>query len=762
MTGTRGAVSARGLSPSGWRLEAGEKPSRRLTVQVAGLAALALLTPLHAAWAVQLLMVPVLLIIPGVVLLRALRVPGTAIAACPIYVPAASILVLTGSGLVIDLLGPVVGISAPLRAAPLLITLEIVCLGLLLSGLNAAPDTQIPWGALKRPVALLWPLTLPLVGAAGALRLNSGHSNAVALIAIVLVIITLIAAFLRAYAHDDALLVVILFAAGLALMWSFSLRGDLVYGFDISSEYYSLNQTVTGGVWHISHPNDAYGAMLSLTVLPAALHELSGVQTLLIFKVVYPIVAALFPVGIFCLGRRFISGRWAFMAAALVIMQQTFFEQMPALARQEIGTLLFTALIALLLDTTESKRSPGRWIFVCLLSLGMVVSHYSTTYLAIPLFALAAALQWIFSWFRPIPRMSGVLLLAFGVSLAGAIVWYGPVTHSASNLSQFEQSADAKGVSILPNKGGSALSTYLQGEDTQELSPAQYQIYIKKYYQTTYPFVTPLPAASDPQYDLTIASDPTPPVKIESLSSGINLADLLVQQATNLLAGITALMLALRRRVPAVAREIALVGLASMVMLILVRISGTIAEEYNPTRAFMQLMIVLALSISWFFEWLQIKFSWARPWILIACSASLGVFLVGTTGFSNAFLGGGTASNLANSYTDYQRFVATTQDLAAGAWVLREAPADQVIETDRYGELRLVTMAGQRPGILSDITPETTDQHAWVYATRANIIDNVVQSETGNYAASYAFPKLFLESNFNVVYTNGTSEVFHR
>jgi uncharacterized membrane protein len=707
-------------------------------------------------------MVPLLLIIPGVILLRALRIPGATIAATPIYIPAASILVLTGSGLAIDLIGPVVGISAPLRAAPLLIALEIVCIALLLSGLNASPETQIPWGALKQPVAFSWPLVLPLLGAAGALRLNSGHSNAVALLAIVLVIITLLVAFLCAPWYDDALLIVIVFAVGLALMWSFSLRGDLVYGFDISGEYYSLTQTVTTGVWHVSHPNDAYGAMLSLTVLPAELHELSGMQTLFIFKVVYPVIAALFPVGVFCLGRRFIAGRWALMAAALVIMQQTFFQQMPALARQEIGIFLFTALVAVLLDTTQSKRSPGRWIFVCLLSLGIVVSHYSTTYLAIPLFALAAAFQWIFSWFRSISRVSGVLLLAFGVSLIGAALWYGPLTHSASNLSQFEHSADAKGVSLLPNKGGSALFTYLQGEESQNLSPAQYQRFIKNYYQTTYPFVTPLPDASDPQYDLKSASDPMSPVKIRSLSNGLNLANLLVQQAINLLAGITALALAFRKKMPAVARQIALMSLAGMVMLILVRISGTIAQAYNPQRAFMQCLIVLAIPISWIFQWLGAKLKWTRPWILIVCSGSLGVFLIGITGFGGAFLGGGTASNLANRYIDYQRFVANTQDLVAGSWVLREASPDQVIETDRYGELRLVAMVGQRQGILGDITPETTDQHAWVYATSTNIIDNVVQSETENYAVSYEFPKLFLESNFNLVYTNGTSEVFHR
>ena len=42
-----------------------------------------------------------------------------------------------------------------------------------------------------------------------------------------------------------------------------------------------------------------------------------------------------------------------------------------------------------------------RWIFVCLLSVGMVLAHYSTAYLAIPLLLIAAVVQWGTSWFRP-------------------------------------------------------------------------------------------------------------------------------------------------------------------------------------------------------------------------------------------------------------------------------------------------------------------------------------------------------------------------
>ena len=167
--------------------------------------------------------------------------------------PAASILVLTFSGLAIDLIGPPLGLTAPLQAAPLLIALEFVCFGLLACSVSAPPETEIPWNSLSQPARKVWPLLIPLLSAAGALRLNSGHSASVAELAVVVVLIATIAGFVFAPRCDDSLLMVGIFALGLAMMWSFSLRGDGVYGFDISNEYYALEQTVTSGVWHVSH-----------------------------------------------------------------------------------------------------------------------------------------------------------------------------------------------------------------------------------------------------------------------------------------------------------------------------------------------------------------------------------------------------------------------------------------------------------------------------------------------------------------------------
>lgn len=731
-----------------------------IVMPAAGLVLLGALTPLHGSWAVQLLMVPALLTVPGVILLRVLRVPGESVAQYPVYVPAASLLVLLFSGLAIDLIGPAAGIAAPLQPAPLLFALEVVCLALLACSLSAPAETQIRWDSLSQPARKAAPLLIPLLSAVGALRLNSGHGAAAADLAVVVVMIAAIAGFLFAPWCDDSLLMAGIFALGLAMMWSFSLRGDLVYGFDISSEYYALEQTVTAGVWHLSHVNDAYGAMLSLTVLPAELHALTGIPALLVFKVVYPVIGALVPVAVFNLSRRVLAARWAYMAAALVLMQETFFQQMPALARQEVGTLLFAVLILAVLDNAQSRRA--RWTFACLLSLGVVVSHYSTAYLAITLFGIAVVLQFAASWIRQVPRITGAALLACVVSAAGSTVWYGALTQSGSNVSQFVQVAKGQGINLLPNQGSNLLQTYLQGESEQRMTPTQYQDYTSTNIKQNDKFITPLPDAGDPQYALKPAAGQSPPVTSALGSSVMNLASLLIQQFLNVLAGIGALILALQRKAPPFVRQIGLLGLAGMVILTLARVSGTIAQEYNPQRAFLQMLIVLAVGICWIFQRLGKRWKAARPAILAVGAVSFGLYFAGTSGIAGVAFGGGTPANLANSGDDYQEFVKSTPDIVAAAWVNQTVPPNQLIYADNYAELVLNTVAGNRSGVFDAIAPKTLDQHAWVYATSINLNDNIVRALSGNNSSSYQFPALFLTSNYDLVYTNGSSEVFHR
>ncbi len=740
-------------------------PARRdLAGHAAALALVALLVPLRGLWAVQVLLVPLLLVVPGVVLLRALRIPGRAVASFPVYVPCASIVVLFASGLAVNLAGPLAGVAAPLRPWPLLAGLEITCCALLAASARAPSDVAIPWRSLAGRIRYLWPLLVALAAAAEALRLNSGHGNAVAAVALAACAVILVAGVLFASRLNTTLLAVILFSSELATMWSYSLRGALVYGFDIATEYYDLQQTVANGIWYTAHRGDAYGAMLSVTVMPAELHFLTGLPALLVLKVGYPVIGALFPVAIFCLARRVLSARWAFAAAAFFVMQAGFAEELPAIARQEIALVLFAALLAAICDSAIPRRA--RWALVAALSLAMVTAHYSTTYVAITILGIAVVLQWLAHWVRrDMPAITGAFGVAFLVSLAGAFVWYGPVTHSAaSELLQLGHSLRANGLDLLPNRtaGQSPIATYLQGNTATPMPAGQYARMVHNYYAANVHYVAPLRDAFLPRYALRGSAPPVPPVTWPAVNGALNLGSLVVQQLVYLLGAIGALLMVVWRRAPVLARQVGVLALATVFLLALIRLSGTLADTYNQERALLQSTAVLAIALFWLVERLAGRGRWRREVAAAVAAGGLTMMFLTTSGLSGVLFGGGTATNLANSGEDFERYYTTAPELASARWLGRSVQPGQLVYADRYAQLPLDAVAGINRGLVGDVTPQTISQHAWVYAGRANVVDGRGRALFDDHTVTYVFPASFLADNYNLVYTDGSSEVFHR
>jgi uncharacterized membrane protein len=724
---------------------------------------IATLVQLREAWAVQIILMAALLALPGLLLLRALRVPGAAISAFPAYVPGASLVVLLGCGLATDLIGPLLGVDRPLSPEPLLVGLEVSCLALLAAGARAGPETAIAWRSLARaPSRLSWPLLLPLLAAAGALRLNNGHGSAVAIVAVAACGLALIAVLAFASRLDTASLTVVLYAVAVALMWGFSLRGNLVYGFDIATEYHALQQTVTTGVWHTAHVGDAYGALLSVTVLPAELHATTGLPALLVFKVAYPAISAVFPVAVFGLASKVLTRRWAFTAGALVVVQETFFQQLPGLARQEIAMVLFCVLVGAILDGHLSRRP--QLALVALFGLGMAVSHYSTTYFAIVMFGVALALQWAVSWVRSTPRVLPAMATAILVVTVCAGIWYGLVTRSASNLSQLAGAAQGQGFDLLPTQGGaSLLARYLQAGASTQINAAEYARQIHAYYAANVPYVHPLPDAGSPAYALQNSAETSPAVRWLLGLNAASHAELIIEQLMNLVAALGALGMVLRRNSSVICRQVGLLGLATLVILAMIRLSGTAQAAYNPERAFLQALVVLAVSLCWVLqEFAGPNRRRRRLAVLAGTGAVVAVFFANTSGLTGAVLGGGTKTNLANTGSDYDQFDMSTPELAAASWVGAAASPGQLIYADRYAQLRLNAVIGSRPAEPADITPLTLNQQAWVYADRTNVRERTGQAFFNNESAAYAFPFPFLNANYDLVYSDGSAEVFFR
>jgi uncharacterized membrane protein len=603
-----------------------------------------------------------------------------------------------------------------------------------------------------------------VVAAAGAARLNTGHSDALAVGALVACMVMIVGTVIFAADLEKTLLAIIIYAAQLALLWGYSLRGNLVYGFDISNEYYDLHQTVLTGLWHTNHVGDAYGAMLSVTVMPAELHFLSGLSALMVFKVVYPAIGALFPVAIFFIARSILSRRWAFAAAAFFVVQANFAQELPGIARQEVALVLFAALIASMLDARMGRRS--QWALVALLGLAMVLSHYSTTYVAVTITGLMLPLQWLTSFFRNIPRITGSIAVTFLVSLLGAVIWYGPVTHStASGLRQLAQSLEGQGLNVLPDQshGAGLISAYLSGNTETPIAAEQYARLVHNYYALNQPYIIPLRDAALSKYDLKDSSGPpTPPIKSGVAYTGLDLGSLLFQQLANILGGLGALLMVFRRTVPLIARQVGLVSLATLVFLVLIRVSGTLAAAYNQERALLQAMAILAIAICWCMQSLAGRAGARQATVIGVAVVSLAVSIISTGGLIGVLLGGGTDVNLANNGEDYERFYMTMPELASAQWLGKHFRSGQLVYADRYAQLPLVAMTGITHNLIGDVTPLTLNQQAWIYADRTNVVDKRGRALFDNHTVVYVFPERFIEANYNLVYANGFSEVFHR
>src|SRR5579875_2019536 len=365
---------------------------------------------------------------------------------------------------------------------------------------------------------------------------------------------------------------------------------------------------------------------------------------------------------------------------------------------------------------------------------------------------MLVVLQWVVSWFRDVPRVMGAFVVALLVTTAGAVIWYGPVTRSAANVSQFISLTTSHGLNLLPSQasGQNLISSYLSGNTDSAMSASQYQQQVAQEYASQKKFVTPLPDAGAPKYALQNSAAPEPPVHLRPVQSLLGLIETVAGQLAELLGAIGAIALALRRKTPAVARQLALLGAGTLLALGVIRFSGTVASAYNQQRAFVQAFAALAITMAWLLQALAGRLRRRRraaTAMTAAATVALAVLFAEMSGLAGAVFGGGTATNLASSGEDYERYDTTAPELAAAQWLGGQVRPGQLVYADRYGALRLDAETSISRGLLNDITPQTLDQDAWVYASQANVVDGRARAYFDNDTVSYVFPIGFLDGN---------------
>jgi hypothetical protein len=314
---------------------------------------------------------------------------------------------------------------------------------------------------------------------------------------------------------------------------------------------------------------------------------------------------------------------------------------------------------------------------------------------------------------------------------------------------------------VLPNAGGrDILHSYLAGNVATRVSASRFSQLAHTDFVKNRPYVHPLPQAADPAYALQDATVPGQRVKSHPVIRLMDTEQVIVSQLTILLAALGAVLLWLRAAPEDGRRIYGALAIATLVVLIVIRFSGTAANDYNQSRAFIQAMVPLSICLAWMLQLASRRRPYGRAVPAVFVAALAGVFLT-TSGLTAVVAGGGARTNLADHGEDFERYYVVAPELAAARWLNATAPPGDIISTDRYGALRIIAATGRSKAVLPAITPLTLDQHAWIYADATNFVRGRVRGQQGSQYALYAWPS-FVERFWNVVYTNGTAAVYAR
>ncbi|HEX77692.1 MAG TPA: DUF2206 domain-containing protein [Dehalococcoidia bacterium] len=330
--------------------------------------------------------------VPGVIILRILKIHRLSTIETLLYSVGLSIVFLMFTGVLMNALYPRIGISRPISTIPLTITMGIIILIMCALAYRRDKDFSHPapidFREILSPPALLL-LLLPFVSIFGTYLVNFHQDNRLLLSLLVLIaLIAALIAFSRFIPRNLYPLAIATIA--ISILCHSSLITMNLSGADIRYEYHLHKLVETKGYWDSTAPATAFNAMLSITIWPTIYSCLLNIEGTWIFKVIYPLLFSLVPLGLYQAFRQQTGEKIAFLAAFFFVSFGTFYGEMLWLGKQQLAMLFLTLLILL---TVNRGLDPfkKRALFITFL-VGVVLSHYGTAYMYLLLWLSALAI----------------------------------------------------------------------------------------------------------------------------------------------------------------------------------------------------------------------------------------------------------------------------------------------------------------------------------------------------------------------------------
>jgi uncharacterized membrane protein len=682
------------------------------------------------------------------------------------YIVGLSLFTLMISGLILNEAYTFLGLNRPLSVIPLTVMVAGVCT--LLAVFASWRNPQSFHAKLPKPKVLrklpgiVSCLLLPVFAAAGAVTLNNGGTAGLAL----LTFAGIAGLFLVLVWRDRDITNLypwFLFSAGLSLLIGTSLRGWNITGHDVMQEYQVFQLTLQHAAWHMSYYQDAYTACLSITILPTMLQRLTSISDQYIYKFVFQLFFALIGPVLYETMRTFTSKRLALLATFLFITFPTFLTDIMMLNRQETA-FLFLGL-ALLASTDKRLNRHVKSLFILLFLIGMVLSHYSTSYEATGtfIFAILLGLIWRAIMRRKAPKStpptrSLVNIFSLPVILATFVVlvgWGSIATQTSTNIDQTFQ-ALSKGI-----------TSRLDGSSSNSPSPSLDQFATSSKQAESLPPTSFYPPKDTAAYPLQ--ATPAPKQAPTTLAIHIGLKSNLLSTFYGLIRssyeGVIALaipagfilLLWCRKRYRIPLQYTLLAGGAfSMVV---IQMAFPEAVNYGLARAIQQALLFAALPIILVLIWGLKHLHLSRQAAQKVVALGLVSFFLVLSGFLPALTGGSDPQlALSNNGLYYSAYYTHQEEISAADWLKNDTPPGSQVSSDEFARRKLIAYAN----IFSQPTlaPTAIPTDSYVFLSYGDTEFNSVPVYDGSALLYYRPPTAFLQANKNEVYSSNNVQIY--
>ncbi len=761
-----------------------------------------------------------LLFIPGMLTTIALQLKGLSVWMHIALAAAFSILELMIIGLAGNTLLPFFAVVRPLDSPYVIseIAILVVVLSVIawrrMNTLTIVIRRWICFDTLRNFAYAFAPALFVFLSVLGAIRLNNGQSGA--LTAVMLAGMTLYTLLLvrNAETLEEGVLPTGLFFMALSLLLMTSLRGWYITGHDIQAEYKVFELAKNAGIWSIGLYRDAYNACLSITILPTIFGNIMRVADPYIYKFFFQIIFALSAPVVYFISRNWISARLSFLAGLYFIAFPTFFEDMPFLIRQEIAFLFFGLMIYLLFEEKLALHV-RRLLFVCM-GIGVILSHYSTTYTVLVIFALSVFSAPLLS--KLLNRLSRssvfknsallseqrqnspiekrrVTLGMLGILITCTFVWTFIVTDTGGQLGKVmvatlttieqgftENSRSIDAVSLI-TLGKQSKEEDIRDYTTRVVTPTVAKGYAGEYFdQGFYASYSPLPLKE------TIL--PLTSIGQFLTGHGIPIAFILgivgqfIAKLMELAVVLGIIFVVFRRSIiRSIDNEYYLLAWYSLLFIGINIVLPVLSTEYGVFRALQQSMFVLApfmvagtvaigVLLAKAVQWTIARFAGGvdaasgplREAERFATGAVILFFIYATTLLPQLFGGNSPALHLNNTGVYYDNYLVHKPELYGTLWLQNMAhesaqsgvPFD--LQADRYSQNKIASLTNLQ--FSGDIFPMLIMKDSYVFLSVANFENHESTISYHGTFITYEYPLAYLDATKALVYNNGSVRIY--